>query len=62
MDDFKRIFWVLPGAILIWIFFALKGEIFSLKDILINEANWDYNVLLTLVFYCIIFAIFIIVS
>jgi hypothetical protein len=59
MDKFKRIFWILPGAIIIWIFFAFKGKIHSLKDIL-SEDNWDYNVLFTFIFYALIFGLLII--
>lgn len=61
MDDFRKTFWILPGAIIIWIYFALKGKIHSFNDI-VNEGNWDYNVLFTFIFYALIFGLLIFIK
>lgn len=52
----SRIIWALPGALIMWIYFALNGKRLSFS-VVSNEKNIKYSVLFSLLFYAVLISL-----
>ena len=58
-DGFSRLVWTFPGAVIVWIYFAITGKRHPFR-VFINDENTKYNVLFSLSFYTIVIGLIII--
>ena len=52
----SRIIWALPGAVIVWIYYALNGKRLSFS-VVSNEKNIKNNVLFSLMFYAVLISL-----